>query len=285
MDDRDAWSRRRFVVGAPLLAVGTGGCMRFAADDGPLVPTIEDVTVPEETRAREPVPVDMQIAYEGDEEQDVRVAVDVDDRLASIEEVTLEPGSTRQFETAITLFEPGERRLSVELRYHESFDEWAGTFAVVGQPLTLEWEETFVPADHADTSADTRNLAFACFELRLRDGDDVIATYDVGSDEDVEFDAGAYPAQSIEDDRLEEFDGERGRWLGTDDRRTDLLFLDHEAFYRADTLELHGYSLLENETTVEARTDEETIDEALVPSRDDGEAVIEIDLEESADDS
>ncbi|EMA37854.1 hypothetical protein C446_10525 [Halobiforma nitratireducens JCM 10879] len=267
--------------------------MRFAADESATQPesdpSIETVTAPSSVRLETDAEIGVDVANDASVRRDVTVTVDLENHAEYSEQATLEPESETTVDVSVPAAETGRHRLSVDVREagedDDVLDEWDETLTVTGRLLTLEWGETFVPAEHAGVSEDTRDLAFACFELRLREGDEVFATYAVDSEPDVEFLAGAYPSQLLEDDRLEEFDGERGRWLGTDEQRTELVLIDHEAVDRADTLELHGYSLLEAETTVEARTDGETTDTAGVPTRGDGESVIEIDLESSVDGS
>lgn len=286
MADRRGWSRRQLLAGTPLLAVGTAGCMRFASEDAsarPFEPSIDAVDAPAETRLHDDVALRLRLAGDGDRVGDATVAVAVDDRRVAEESVRLDPEADRSLETEIgfTPTEPGERELTVVVTANgddEPADRWTDTLVVTGRQLAFEWGDTFVPADHAESASDTRRLAFACFLLQLRRNGDVIAEYEVGADAAFEFVRGAYPPESIADDRLETFDGDTGRWLGTEDERTVLAVPDATLLERAETLELYGYSLFERETTVRVRDGDTTIDTARVPTRDAGESAIEIDL-------
>lgn len=279
--DGRRWSRRRFLLGSPLLAVGTAGCMRFATDSSAAALELsdDDVDVPAEASLHDDVsirvPFDNDTSYVGEG----TVVVRFDDRTIVREPIHLEPGSETTLETEITPTERGDRELSVEIESEdgESIDRWSETLVVTGRRLTFRWADTFVPAENAANADNTNHLAFACFALQFRAGDTVVEEYEIGADPDVEFVSGAYRVKRITGAPAR-FDGERGRWLGTEDQRTELVVSDEELLERAETLQLHGYSLFETASKVRVRTGETTLDIATVPPRDADESVLEVDL-------
>lgn len=283
MDGRGVWSRRRIIAGSPLIAVGTAGCMRFATSStAPLEVTIDDVDVPTDLHLHQDVSLGSRLVNDSSYAGEVTVVVALDDRTLARESVHLEPESETTLETGFTPTEAGEHELHVRVEgdSEDPIDRRSETLVVTGRRLTFEWADTFVPADNAATASDTRNLAFACFLVQFRRDGTVIEEYDVGTEADVDFVSGVFDVDEdlIGDERLEELDGEQGRWLGTEDERTDLVVPDAELLERADTLQLYGYSLLEAESTVRVRVGETPIDTATVPARDEGESVLEVDL-------
>lgn len=282
MDGRRVWSRRRFLLGAPLLAVGTAGCMRFASDSSAasLELSIDDADVPTEAALNETLSLRVPIVNHSTHTGEGTVVVTLDDRTVTRESIHVEAESETTLEADVTPTEPGEHELGVAIEREdgESVAGWSETLVVTGRRLTFEWAETFVPAEHSATADSTRHLAYACFLVQFRAGDTVVEEYAVGSDANIEFVDGAYPVGPITDARLERFDGEPGRWLGTEDRRTALVVPEPELLERAETLELYGFSLFEQETTVRIRDGDTTIDTTTVPPRDAGESVLEVDL-------
>ncbi|GAB3667113.1 hypothetical protein GCM10028856_09900 [Halopiger thermotolerans] len=273
-------------MGAPILLAGTAGCMRFASETpSPVDPEIDPIDVPTSVPVRDDVPLRWQIgtATERSSAREVTVVITADDRTLVRKALALEADSNTTVETTFTPTEPGDRDLAVvvEDETGERLDRWTGTLAITGRTLTLDWEATFVPAEHAASASDTRHLAYACFLVRLRRGDTVLEEYELGSDSPLTFVSGAYPPERITDARLETFDGTRGRWLGTEDERTVVAVPESTVLEAATALELHGYSLLETATTVTVGVGERNaIDTAAVPTRDDGESVLEIDVSE-----
>lgn len=284
MDRCHVWSRRRFLLGSPLLAVGTAGCMRFASDSSAasLELAIDEGSVPTEASLHESLSLRLRVVNESTYAGEGTVAVALDDRTVARESIRVAADSETTVETDVTPTEPGEHDLSVDIEREdsESVAHWSETLVVTGRRLTFEWDETFVPAEHSTTADSTLHLAYACFLVQFRAGETVLEEHEIGSDANVDFVAGAYDIGPITDPRLERFEGEPGRWLGTEDERTDLVVPDPELLERAETLELYGFSLFDRETTVRIRDGDTTIDTATVPSRDAGESVLEVDLRE-----
>ncbi|WP_120245565.1 hypothetical protein [Halopiger aswanensis] len=258
--------------------------MRFASETSSSIdPKIDAVDVPPTASIHDDVGLRWRInnANEQSSTREVSAVVTVDNQPVTQKSLALEAESNATIETTITPTEPGEHNLAVVVENEdgERLARWTGTLTVLGRTLTLDWDTTFVPATHAASASDTRHLAYACFLVQCRRGDTVIAEYEVGNGSSLAFISGAYPPEPITDARLETFDGTQGRWLGTEEEQTVVAVPDSEVLAEAETLELHGYSLLETTTTVTVSIDERgTIDTAPVPTRDDGEAVLEIDV-------
>jgi hypothetical protein len=291
MDSQFTPKRRQLVAEATVLVATTAGCLRFTTDDESTTddgdvsdtesfePAIEAVEVPAEIPLHDDARITARVGNDGDAAGAVTVVVAVGGNIVGREPVALESGADATIDADFTPVTAGEREFGVRLEDESTVDRWTDSFVVTGRKLTLEWSDTFVPADNVDTASDTRHLAFACFELRLLSNGTVLEEYGVGTDERITFVDGAYPSKTFDDSLIEAVDGESGRWLGTDESQTVVVLPNSERVETADTLELVGYSLFDRETTVTALLDWTTVDTATVPTRGDEELRIEIDLQ------
>lgn len=94
----------------------------------------------------------------------------------------------------------------------------SGDLSEVGDVVTFEWGELFVPAEEGgDHPDDERSLAFACRTLAVLADGEPVATYDVGGRPEPLFDAGVYGSET-------DGDGDTFRWFGGPDGLTRMAF-------------------------------------------------------------
>lgn len=252
-------TRRRWLGG--LAACSLGGCLRLRSDDGtaqedgaapttapdrgtPLSPAaveIEDAALDTtEAVPGEPVGVTVTVTSSGGPVDDAVLQVLVGDRIAAERLVDVPSGDSETVDAEVTLTSLGAHRVFAVVHGGGSYDryEFDEPLVVDADAVTLDWSETFVPADRYEESTDQRRLAFGAVALDVLDGGGGdLAAFDVGIDgEEPVFDEGAY--RPAEFDHFEE--GATGRFLGGPTARTTVVFPDVD-IGDAEALDLRGF--------------------------------------------
>lgn len=166
---------------------------------------------------------------------DGEVQLRVDGALRAIQTLTLRSrtATTVAFDLTLDALRPRALRVVVTGEDYETVlvDE---ELQPAQHAVTVEWGESYVPADDEDSSnpEDDRTLSFYCRELVLERDGEALATYDVGVfEEEPRRLAGTY--------RPEQRNGETRRWFGGSNHRTVIGFED-DLLVEADALRFRG---------------------------------------------
>lgn len=204
-----------------------------------------------------------------DEPFDGEVQMRVDGALRAYQPLGLEPrtATTVEFELTFESLETRTVRLVVTGGDYEVvlFDD---DLAPAQHALTVEWGETYVPAEDPDSDnpGDDRSLSFNCEKLVLERDGEALATYDIGVYD-------AEPRRLVGAYNPEEHDGVTRRWLGTPDQRTVVGFED-DLLVEADAVRFVGELPPEHrEMPVTVRVGERVTDEATWPKSRDAHVV------------
>jgi len=197
-----------------------------------------------------------------DEEFDGEVQLRVDGALRAMQTLRLRSrtATTVAFDLALDALRPRTLRVVVTGEDYETVlvDE---ELQPAQHAVTVEWGESYVPADDEDSSnpEDDRTLSFNCRELVLERDGEALATYDIGVFEDE-------PRRLEGTYSPEEHDGVIRRWFGGPSHRTVIGFED-DLLVEADALRFRGQLPPEPaEMPVTVRIGERQTDEATWPN-------------------
>lgn len=185
--------------------------------------------------------VPFTVENDGDGPFEGEILLLLDRELEATTTVDLRPHTAVSTEFSVAIDELGGRTVELEARAGEYREVLLETHVdPVWEPLVLDWQDAYVPADDPDNSGatadDDRSLSYGCQELYVESGDEILEAYDIGVvGEEPNFLEGAYTA-------VDDPEGERGtfRFFGTEAGRTVLTF-DEGPLSAATRIRLEGF--------------------------------------------